>query len=187
MLRASIVTAVAVVLLAAPAAALAAYGSTGGTDPAGAPADPVNLLRDGKYAPSVASLPVSICALYRATGHDTATSPAGPYVGFENVTIGKTSYSNIPTVTSIIAPLIPQGDSGVLTTRTSHTIALPTGTITTTDNVLLIPTQTSGLYTLISHLVITSGATGQLQLLGTLNLDTLTAQGTFVGVICGLN
>jgi hypothetical protein len=187
MLRTSTVTAVALVLLAAPAAALAAYGPTGGTDPARAPADPVNHLRDGKYAPSVASRPASMCQLYRATGHDTATSPAGPYVGFDNVTIGRTNYNNVPAVTSIIAPLTPQGDSGVLTTRTSHTIALPTGTITTTDKVLLIPTQTSGLYTLISHLVITSGATGQLQLLGTLNLDTLSAQGTFAGVICGLS
>jgi hypothetical protein len=163
MFRTSIVATVAVFLLAPPASALAAHG------------------------PSVTSLSASTCQPYRATGHDTATSPAGPYVGFENVAIGKTSYSNVPAVTSIIAPLTPQGDSGVLTTRTSHTIALPTGTITTTDNVLLIPMQTSGLYALISHLVITSGATGQLQLLGTLNLGTLTAQGTFAGVICGLH
>jgi len=171
MLRTSIVTTVAVFLLAPPASALAAYGPTGGTN----------------HAASVPSPPASMCQLYRATGQDTATSPAGPYVGFENVTIGRTRYSNVPAVTSITAPLTPQGDSGVLTTRTSHTIALPTGTITTTDNVLLIPTPTSGLYTLISHLVITSGATGQLLLVGTLNLGTLSVQGTVVGVICGLS
>jgi len=187
MFRISTVTAVALVLLAPPASALAAHGPVGGTNPTAEPAAPVNHLRDGTHAPSVPSAPASMCQLYRATGHDTATSPAGPYVGFDNVTIGRTSYPNVPAVTSITAPLTPQGDSGVLTTKTSHTIALPTGTITTTDNVHLIPTKTSGLYRLVSHLVITSGATGQLQLEGTLNLGTLSAQGTFVGVICGLN
>jgi hypothetical protein len=170
MFRTSIVTAVAVFLLAPPTSALAAYGP-----------------RDGKYAARVSSALESRCQPYRATGHDTATSPAGPYVGFDNITIGKTTYSNVPAVTDIIAPLTPDRDSGVLTTRTRHTIALPTGTITTTDNVHLIPTQTSGVYKLVSHLVITSGATGEIQLQGTLNLGTLSAEVIFVGTICGLN
>ena len=163
MFRTSIVAAVAFILLAAPAATAAVS------------------------APSVPSLPVSVCQLYRATGQDTATSPAGPYVGQDTITIGRTTYSNVPAVTSITSPLTPQGDSGVLTTTTSHTIALPTGTITTNDNVLLIPTKTPGVYTLLSHLVFTSGASGQVLLVGTLNLGTLSARGSFVGVICGRN
>ncbi len=77
------------------------------------------------------------------------------------------------------------GDSGVLTTTTSHAIALPTGTITTTDHAELIPTRTAGVYTLVSHLVNTGGATGQVLLAGTLSFNTLTADGRFIGVVCG--
>ena len=114
------------------------------------------------------------------------TSPAGPFVGIENITIGSTTYSDVPTVTTILAPLTPEGNSGVLTTTTSHAIALPSGTITTTDDAHLIPTRTPGVYKLASHLVITGGATGELELQGTLNLGTLSAQGTVVGTVCGL-
>ena len=128
----------------------------------------------------------SPCQPYSATANDAATSPAGPFVGVQNVTIGKTSYGDVPTVTTILAPLTPQGNSGVLKTTTSHAIELPSGTITTTDNAHLIPTQTPGVYKLVSHLVITGGATGQLQLQGTLNLGTLSAHGTIVGTVCGL-
>jgi hypothetical protein len=126
------------------------------------------------------------CQPYRATANDVATSPAGPYVGIENITIGNTVYTDVPTVTTILAPLTPQGDSSVLTTTTSHMIALPSATITTTDHAHLIPTQTPGVYKLVSHLVITGGATGELQLQGTLNLATLSADGTIVGTVCGL-
>ena len=170
MFRKSIVIAVAVFLLAPAASSLAAAG-------------PLN----GDHVARVSSVRESTCQPYRATGHDTATSPAGPYVGFDTITIGKTTYKSVPAVTTIIAPLTPEGDSGVLTTRTRHTIALPTGTITTEDSVHLIPTQTSGVYKLVSHLVVTSGATGQIQLQGTLNLGTLSAEGTFAGTICGNN
>jgi hypothetical protein len=115
------------------------------------------------------------CQPYSATANDAATSPAGPFVGIENITLGNTTYSDVPTVTTILAPLTPEGNSGVLTTTTSHAIALPSGTITTTDDAHLIPTQTPGVYKLVSHLVITGGATGELELQGTLNLGTLSA------------
>src|SRR6185437_9255444 len=88
----------------------------------------------------------SRCQPYSATANDMATSPAGPFIGIQNVTIAKTLYSNVPTVTSVLAPLSPEGGSGVLMTTTSHTIALPLGTITTTDNAHLIPTSTPGVY-----------------------------------------
>lgn len=128
----------------------------------------------------------SACQPYSATGHDAATSPAGPYVGAENVTIGKTTYDDVPAVTSILAPLTAEGSSGVLTTTTSHAIALPSGTITTTDDAHLIPTRTPGVYKLVSHLVVTGGASGELQLQGTVNFGTLSAEGTIVGTVCGL-
>jgi hypothetical protein len=137
----------------------------------------------GAASPALASA----CQRYAATGQDTATAPAGPYVGVENVTIGSTSYSNVPAVTSILAPLTPEGDSGVLTTTTSHTISLPSGTITTLDNVHLIPTGIPGVYKLVSHLAINGGATGQIQLQGTVNFATLSAEGTFTGTVCGLS
>jgi hypothetical protein len=89
-------------------------------------------------------------------------------------------------VTSILAPLTLEGDSGVLTTTTSHAISLPIGTITTTDAAHLIPTGTPGVYRLIEHMVITSGATGQLELQATANFVNLTADGTIVGTVCGL-
>jgi hypothetical protein len=89
-------------------------------------------------------------------------------------------------VTIILAPLTAEGDSAVFTTTTSHAIALPSGTITSTDDVHLIPTQTPGVYKLVSHLAITGGASGELQLQGTVNLATLSAEGTIVGTVCGL-
>lgn len=124
------------------------------------------------------------CQQYRAISHDAAASPAGPFVGTGDITIGKTTYNDVYSVTNILAPLRPAGDSGVLFTTTSHTISLPTGTITTLDDARLIPTQEPGVYRLVTHLVITDGATGELHLQATVNLATLTADGTFVGTIC---
>jgi hypothetical protein len=127
----------------------------------------------------------SACQPYKATGRDAAETAAGPYVGTQDVTIGGTTYAGVSAVTTVLAPLTPQGNSGVLTTTTSHAIALPTGPITTTDQATLIPTRTAGVYTLFSHLVITGGATGEVLLAGTVDFNTLTAEGTFIGVICG--
>ena len=129
----------------------------------------------------------STCQPYYATGHDTATSLAGPFVGVEDVSIGGTTYSNVPAVTSIVAPLTAEGASGVLTTTTSHAISLPSGTIVTTDDAQLIPSGTPGVYKLVAHMVITGGATGQLELQATANFATLTAGGTIVGTVCGLS
>jgi hypothetical protein len=141
------------------------------------------LVTAGSAGPAFGSA-ASTCQSYTATAQDAAASPAGPFTGIENITLGKTTYSSVPVVTSILAPLTPEGNSGVLTTTTSHAIALPTGTITTTDDAHLIPTQTRGVYRLVSHLVITGGGSGQLQLQATLNLATLTAEGTIVGTVC---
>jgi hypothetical protein len=143
----------------------------------------------GLAVPAAAASPAlaSSCQRYSATGHDAATSPAGPYVGVQDVTLGSTSYSNVPAVTSVVAPLTPEGNSGVLSTTTSHTISLPSGTISTTDDVHLIPTGSSGVYKLVSHLVINGGGTGEIQLQGIVNFGTLSAEGTFAGTVCGLS
>ena len=135
-------------------------------------------------AAAASSAQASRCQPFSATGHDAATSPAGPYVGVQDVTIGGVSYSDVPAVTSVVAPLIPEGSSGVLSTTTTHAISLPSGTITTTDKVHLIPTGTPGGYRLVSHMVVDGG--GQIELQGTVNFGTLTAEGTFTGTVCGL-
>jgi hypothetical protein len=33
----------------------------------------------------------STCQAYRGTAHDAASSPAGPYIGVDNITIGSTT------------------------------------------------------------------------------------------------
>src|SRR5580765_6825708 len=86
----------------------------------------------GALAASTPPALAATCQPYRATGHDAASSPAGPYVGVQDITIGSTSYSNVPAVTSVLAPLTTEGDSGVLTTTTSHAISLLSETIATT-------------------------------------------------------
>ena len=136
-------------------------------------------------APAWAHRP-SACEPFSATAHDAATSPAGPYVGVENVTVGKMTYAEVPAVTTILAPLTPEGESGVLTTTTSHAIALPSATLTTIDRVRLIPTGRAAVYRLVAHLAIVGGATGELQLQGTVDFGTLDAEGTLVGTVCGL-
>jgi hypothetical protein len=133
---------------------------------------------------SSAAAPASACQPYRATGHDAAASPGAPFVGTQTVTIGGTTFSDVPAVTTAVAPLTPEGSSGVLTTTTTHAIGLPTGTITTIDRARLIPTGTAGVYRLVSHLVVTGGGSGQLELQGTVSFVTLTADGRFTGAVC---
>lgn len=143
----------------------------------------------GLVIPAAGAAPAraATCQHYSATGHDAAASPAGPYIGTLDVTIGEATYNGVRTVTDVTSAFTEAGNSGVLSTTTSHTISLPIGTITTTDKVRLIPTQEPGVYRLVSHLVITGGATGELHLQATLDLNTLTAEGTFVGTICGVS
>lgn len=126
------------------------------------------------------------CQPYFATGHDAATSLAGPFVGVEDVILGRTTYTDVPAVTRILAPLLAEGDSGAFSTTTSHTISLPIGTIATTDAAHLVVSGAPGVYRLVEHMVITGGATGQLELKAATNLVTLTAEGTIVGTVCGL-
>lgn len=128
------------------------------------------------------------CRPFSGTAHDAAASPAGPYVGIADFTIGGTAYSDVVSVTNVVAPLTPAGHSGVLFTATSHTFSAPAlGTITTQDAARLIPTQVPGVYRLETHLLVVGGARGELHLSGTVNLATLTASGSYSGAICGLS
>jgi hypothetical protein len=138
-------------------------------------------LADARSSPAVEMT----CAAYSASARETATSPAGPFVGFEDVTIDNRTFDHVPATTSILAPLAPTGTSGVLKTQTSHTIALPTGTIRTTDRVQLTRTRAAGVYELVGKLVVTSGATGRLRVRSTLNLRTLSDAGKVLGTVCG--
>jgi hypothetical protein len=135
-------------------------------------------------ATSGAPAPASPCQPYSSTGQDAAASPSDPFIGTQTVTIGKTTYADVPAVTTALAPLTPEGNSGVLTTTTTHAIGLPTGTITTIDDAHLIPTKTAGVYKLHSHLVVTGGGSGQIELQGTVSFVTLTAEGRFTGAVC---
>ena len=127
------------------------------------------------------------CQPFTAIAHTEATSLAGPYVGTADLVVGETSYSVVPVVTSILAPLTEAGDSGVYFTSTSHSIALPgVGAITTTDDARLVATQDLGVFRLVTHLRVTSGASGQLHLQGLVSFATVpfTADATIVGAVC---
>ena len=129
------------------------------------------------------------CQPFAATAHTEAMSPAGPFTGTAEVVVGGTSYSGVPVVTSVLTPLSAAGDSGVSFTTTSHAIALPgVGVITTADDARLIGTQDPGVFRLVSHVRVTSGATGQLHLQGQVSFATIpfTADATFTGAICGV-
>jgi hypothetical protein len=126
-----------------------------------------------------------VCQPFSATASDAASSPAGPFIGTADFVIGGVAYPGVPEVTNVLAPLVPAGDSGVLSTTTSHTLTIPgIGTVTTLDDARLIPTQLPGIYRLSTHAVLVSGATGELHVQATVNLATLTASGTYVGTIC---
>lgn len=129
------------------------------------------------------------CQPFSGTGHTEATSIAGPFVGTADVVVGETSYSGVPVVTSVLAPLTQAGNSGVSFTTTSHALTLPgVGTITTTDDARLISTQEPGVFRLVSHVSVTGGASGELHLQGQVSFATFpfTADATLVGAICGV-
>ena len=77
----------------------------------------------------------SACQPYTAIAHDAAPAPGEPFVGTQTVTIGGETYVDVPAVTT---------------------------TLTTIDDAHLVPTRTTGVYRLVSHLVVTGGGTGQL-------------------------
>lgn len=136
-----------------------------------------------------APTPSGRCRPVAGTGHTEATSLAGPFVGAADIVIGGTSYSGVPLVTSILAPLAQAGESGVFFTTTSHSFAVPgVGTITTTDDARLIATQDPGVFRLVSHMSVTGGASGELHLQGRVSFATFpfAADATVVGAICGV-
>jgi hypothetical protein len=128
------------------------------------------------------------CQPLTVTAHTEATSVAGPFVGTADVVVGGTSYSGVPVVTSVLAPLTEAGGSGVYFTTTSHSFVVPgVGAITTTDDARLVATQEPGVFRLVSALRVGGAASGQLHLQGRVSFATLpfTADATIVGAICG--
>lgn len=141
-------------------------------------------------AVTASAAPVSAagrCTPVTIVGSTQATSPAGPFVGTGTAIVGGTVYPSGPIVTSILAPLDPAGNSGVSFTTTSHAITIPgLGTIVTTDAARLVPTNQAGVFRLVTHMVVTDGASGQLHLQGTVNFASFpfTADATARGVLC---
>jgi hypothetical protein len=127
-------------------------------------------------AAAVTCQPISGEAQTFATG---PTNFAGTLTG----TLGGDPFSSsvITTVTS--APQ-PAGASGVLFATTSHTIALPTGTVTTSDSARLIPTGQPGLYRIVSKVTVVGGGSGQMVFNGTVDLVGGSTQFQVHGAVC---
>jgi hypothetical protein len=123
------------------------------------------------------------CHPISGEGQTFATGPT-TFAGTVTGTLGGDPFSSsvITTVTS--APQ-PAGGSGVLFATTSYTIALPTGTVTTSDSARLIPTGQPGLYRIVSQVAVVGGGSGQMVFNGTVDLVGGSTQFQIHGVVCG--
>jgi hypothetical protein len=123
------------------------------------------------------------CDPISGEGQTFATGPT-TFIGTVTGALGGDPFSSsvITTVTS--APQ-PAGGSGVLFATTSHTIALPTGTVTTSDSARLIPTGQPGLYRIVTHVTVVGGGSGQMVFNGTVDLVGGSTQFQISGAVCG--
>ena len=133
-------------------------------------------------SPSSTAAAAGTCKPIRAETETFATGPA-TFAGTATGTLGGEPFSGAVTTTVTSAPE-PAGASGVLFATTSHEIALPAGTITTSDVARLVPTKEIGVYRLITHATVVEGATGQLALNGTVNFVDGSAEAQISGVVC---
>jgi hypothetical protein len=127
--------------------------------------------RDRTALGSIGSTPESLCSATTFIGTVTGALGGDPF-----------SSSVITTVTS--APQ-PAGGSGVLFATTSHTIALPTGTVTTSDSARLIPTGQPGLFRIVTHVTVVGGGSGQMVFNGSVDLVGGSTQFQIHGAVCG--
>jgi hypothetical protein len=124
---------------------------------------------------SVLTLVVASPAAAAATCHpingEGQTFATGPttFAGTLSGALGGDPFSSSVTTTVTSAPK-PAGASGVLFATTTHTIALPTGTVTTSDSARLIPTGQPGLYHIVSRVTVVGGGSGQMVFNGTVDL-----------------
>jgi hypothetical protein len=133
-------------------------------------------------SPSSTAAAAGRCKPVTAETETFATGPAS-FAGMARGTLGGEPFSGSVTTTVTSAPE-PAGASGVLFATTSHEIALPAGTITTSDVARLVPTQETGVYRLITHATVVEGGTGQLALNGIVNFVDGSAEAQVKGVIC---
>ena len=119
-------------------------------------------------------------------GGEAQTFATGPttFAGTVSGTLGGDPFSSSVNTTVTSAPQ-PIGGSGVLFATTSHTIALPTGTVTTNDSARLIPTGQPGLYRIVSKVTVVGGGSGQMVFNGTVDLVGGSTQFQVHGAVCG--
>jgi hypothetical protein len=124
-----------------------------------------------------------MCHPISGEGQTFATGPT-TFAGTVTGALGGDPFSSSVMTTVTSAPR-PAGASGVLFATTSHTIALPTGTITTSDSARLIPTGEPGLYRIVTHVTVVGGGSGQMVLNGTVDLVGGSTQFQIRGAVCG--
>lgn len=123
------------------------------------------------------------CHPISAEAQTFATGPT-TFAGTVTGTLGGEPFSSSVNTTVTSAPQ-PAGASGVLFATTSHTIALPTGTVTTSDSARLIPTGQPGLYRIVSQVTVVGGGSGQVVFNGTVDLVGGSTQFQIHGAVCG--
>jgi hypothetical protein len=131
-------------------------------------------------SPAVAA---ATCQPIRGEAQTFATGPT-TFAGTITGTLGGDPFSSSVSTIVISAPQ-PAGGSSVLFATTSHTIALPTGTVTTSDSARLIPTGQPGLYRIVSKVTVVEGGSGQMVFNGTVDLVGGSTHFQVHGAVCG--
>jgi hypothetical protein len=134
----------------------------------------------------VVAWPAAAAATCQPISAEAQTFATGPrtFAGTVTGTLGGDPFSSSVNTTVTSAPE-PAGESGVLFATTSHTIALPTGTVTTSDAARLIPTGQPGLYRIVSQVTVVGGGSGQMVFNGTVDLVGGSTQFQIHGAVCG--
>ena len=123
------------------------------------------------------------CHPISGEGQTFATGPT-TFAGTVTGALGGDPFSS-SVITTVTSAPHPAGASGVLFATTSHTIALPTGTVTTSDSARLIPTGEPGLYRIVAQGTVVAGGSGQMVLNGTVDLVGGSTQFQVHGAVCG--
>jgi hypothetical protein len=134
----------------------------------------------------VVASPAAAAATCHPISGEAQTFATGPttFAGTLTGALGGDPFSASVMTTVTSAPQ-PAGASGVLFATTSHTIALPTGTVTTSDSARLIPTGQPGLYRIVSKVTVVGGGSGQMVFNGTVDLVGGSTEFQVHGAVCG--
>lgn len=125
------------------------------------------------------------CLPVSGSGTTFAIGPT-TFAGTADLTVGGVTYADAPATTFVIGAPALAGGSGVEFLPTSHTVELPTGTVTTSDAARLIPTDSPGVYRLVTNATVTGGGSGHLHLQGLIDFAAPqpTATWSVRGVVC---